>query len=270
MDTLVFLDRSLRCYVFVVVAVVTSARLDLRRFFLSLSPLSRPPWGSTVTTAFLCHLVLLLRWRIRTRKSQRYCSFNVFRSRSTAGLRFGTSRVAASQTMSVSMSKYPCTRMFRILMMFDQGISGARARTSSGRPLDASPMIAPAFESALQLPAAHPHAAADPQPLRHLRDIQHPFAASRRQQLLRCSKRTAWHGCSHRAPKRRRLCQAPHAVLLPPVPLVARHLLLSHAQELVELCLRKAASYARLGDEQTLVVLISVARLTIIPNTSTL
>lgn len=66
------------------------------------------------------------------------------------------------------------------------------------------------------------------------------------------------------------LCQAPQADLLPPVPLVARHLLLSHAQELAELCLRKAASYARLGDEQTLVVLISVARLTIIPNTSTL
>jgi hypothetical protein len=66
------------------------------------------------------------------------------------------------------------------------------------------------------------------------------------------------------------LCQAPHADLLPPVPLVARHLLLSHAQELAEFCLRKAASYARLGDEQTLVVLISVARLTIIPNTSTL
>ena len=167
-------------------------------------PLSPRPWGSTVTTAFLCHLAPLLRWWIRTRKSHRSCSFNVFRSCSTAGLRFGTSRVAASQTMSVSMSKYPCTRMFRILMMFDQGISGARARTSSGRPLDASPMIAPAFESALQLPAAHPHAAADRQHLRHLRDIQHPFAASRRQQLLRCSKRTAWHGCSHRAPKRRR------------------------------------------------------------------
>jgi hypothetical protein len=42
----------------------------------------------------------------------------------------GTSCVAASQTMSVSMSKYPGTWMFRIPMISDRDISGASACVS--------------------------------------------------------------------------------------------------------------------------------------------
>src|SRR5919112_1227636 len=47
------------------------------------------------------------------------------------------------------------------------------------------------------------------------------------------------------------LRQTPEADLLPPVSLVALDLLLGHAQDLAELRLRKATSYARLRDDLT-------------------
>ena len=65
-----FLDRSLRCFVFAVVAVVTTARLDLRRSkfaVVTVVTVVTTPCGSTVTTvttAFLCHFVPFSRSRI--------------------------------------------------------------------------------------------------------------------------------------------------------------------------------------------------------------
>ncbi len=63
------------------------------------------------------------------------------KSFSNAGFNLGTSWDTVFQTISVSIAKYPCTKMFRMPMILCHSTSGANARTSSGKVLAASPMI---------------------------------------------------------------------------------------------------------------------------------
>ncbi len=120
---------------------------ELARFSLTAPQASSPRSFSLFQMALSIWRALVnaepRRRRERRHKQARHrsCASSLASRRSTANFKAGASRVAASHTMSVSISKYPCTRTLRIPMIFVQGMSGVSPRTSSGRALAASPII---------------------------------------------------------------------------------------------------------------------------------